>query len=62
MYKEWIDEIMSTEELPDYEFSPFPKPSTRTEFESGNAATMAKDTSLTVLLPTLLFWLCKMNF
>lgn len=26
MYKDWIDMIMSNETLPDYEFSPFPRP------------------------------------
>lgn len=26
MYKDWIDKIMSSKKLPDYEHSPFPKP------------------------------------
>lgn len=26
MYKDWIDEIMSAKTLPDYIYSPFPKP------------------------------------
>lgn len=26
MYKDWIDEIMTSKKLPEYEHSPFPKP------------------------------------
>lgn len=26
MYKDWIDKIMTSKKLPDYEHSPFPKP------------------------------------
>lgn len=29
MFKEWIDGIVSSKKLPDYEFSPFPKPPLR---------------------------------
>lgn len=53
MYKEWIDEIMSSKKLPDYEFSPFPKPSNRIsdkEGTNGNSATNSKSMALFVML------------
>lgn len=34
MYKDWIDEIMTSEKLPDYEHSPFPKPQKRKPIEN----------------------------
>jgi len=38
MYKNWIDGILSTKELPDYEFSPFPKPNELVYEDEGNIA------------------------
>lgn len=45
MYKDWIDGILSTKELPDYEFSPFPKPN---ELVYEDAENIAKKPSIAI--------------
>lgn len=59
MYKEWIDEIMSSEKLPDYEFSPFPKPGSRITDQdgtNGNDAINSKSITLLVMLSLVLLF------
>lgn len=58
MYKEWIDEIMSSEKLPDYDFSPFPNPTERI-VGTGNSERL-KNTALIILLPSMFH--CIMAF
>lgn len=63
MYKQWIDEIMSTEKLPEYEFSPFPKPTPKPahrdeiidEFGSNVADKPTLMALIVTLLPVLIF-------
>lgn len=57
MYKDWIDEIMSTKTLPEYIYSPFPKPSKDSYFnaisnerQQGNNAERPKFMTLIALL------------
>lgn len=50
MYKDWIDGILSTKELPDYEFSPFPK---LTELVYEDAENIAEKSSIAISIAIL---------
>lgn len=63
MYRDWIDEIMSAKKLPDYIYSPFPKPPKQshlnksfTDDQPGNSAERPKfRTSIAMLFAVIIF-------
>lgn len=51
MYNDWINEILVTKELPDYEFSPFPKPNGIVfEEDGGNSARVAVAPNIVIIV------------
>lgn len=59
MYKDWIDEIVTTEKLPEYQFSPFPKPNQIAyepiqEIDDTSSATKSNVTTIVTVLSVIL--------
>ncbi|XP_055301714.1 trypsin eta-like [Sitodiplosis mosellana] len=54
MYKDWIDKILITKDLPEYEFSPFPKPHLVYEMNKGNSAATSSVTTAVAILSVIL--------
>lgn len=58
MYRQWIDEILSTKVLPEYEFSPFPRDTLYEDSESDSSA-VTPSISITIAIISVITTILK---